>query len=120
MDKEYLVMNPLELAKIASKKSLREIIFLTYCKPSTVKEMSQIIGESMASVYRKVKYLESHKIIRLAGRALTNDGKRVSLYKSRIKEINIIFENGKLAGHCTLDDKCKTEQIHTVIELNPK
>ncbi len=48
-----------------------------------------------SSVYRKLRDLEEEGLVYVSRLAITRDGHKVELYRSRLKEIHLEFERGK-------------------------
>jgi predicted transcriptional regulator len=50
----------------------------------------------LSTVYRRIQQLHDSHMIRTYG-IITDEGKRLFLYKSKIKEVNTRFSDGKIA-----------------------
>ncbi|MEW5937386.1 MAG: hypothetical protein AB1665_06185 [Candidatus Thermoplasmatota archaeon] len=53
-------------------------------------------GIPIAACYRRIKALEHLNLVERAERILNQRGKWVQLYKSRIKEMDVKFEDGRI------------------------
>ncbi|MFQ5883573.1 MAG: ArsR/SmtB family transcription factor [Thermoplasmata archaeon] len=89
-------MDPLEASRLITDEYSAKILVATYKKPKSAIELSREYGIPIAACYRRIHALEKAGLIRCTERALTQKGKRISLYLSQLKNAYIFFENGKL------------------------
>ena len=68
----------------------------TYQRECTAQELAEQYNIPIAVCYRRIKALEKIGLIRCTGRALTNKGKRVNLYKSMVKAVHLHFNGSEL------------------------
>ena len=68
----------------------------TFKKAKSAIDLSREYGIPIAACYRRIHALERAGLIRCTERALTQKGKRISLYMSQLKNAYIFFEGGKL------------------------
>jgi len=73
-----------------------KILVATFKKPKSAIELSRDYGIPIAACYRRIHGLEKAGLLRCVARALTQKGKRISLYMSQLKNAYIFFEDGKL------------------------
>jgi predicted transcriptional regulator len=86
----------LEASRLITDEYSAKILVATYKKPKSAIELSREYGIPIAACYRRIHALEKAGLIRCTERALTQKGKRISLYLSQLKNAYIFFENGKL------------------------
>jgi len=89
-------MDPIEASKIITDEYAAKILVATYKKPMTAIELSRKLDIPIAACYRRLKTLESMKLVTCVERRLTQKGKRISVYQSLLKNAYIFFENGKM------------------------
>ncbi len=49
----------------------------------------------MSTTYRKIQTLHDNKLLKTSG-TITEDGKKLFLYKSRVRGIQSVFKDGKI------------------------
>jgi len=89
-------MDPLEASRLITDEYSAKILVATFKKPRSAIELSREYGIPIAACYRRIHALEDAGLIKCVERALTQKGKRISLYLSQLKNAYIFFENGKL------------------------
>ena len=83
------------LLSIVSDKYCRTILEAIMDKPKSAMEISTETRTPISTVYRRIQTLYDHKLIRTSG-TITDDGKKLFLYKSKIKGIQSTFSNGQI------------------------
>ena len=83
------------LLEILSDKYCRAIIESITDKPKSVVEITDETKIPMSTVYRRVQTLHDSKLLATSG-TITEDGKRLFLYKSKVKGIQSVFNDGKV------------------------
>ncbi|MDH3488893.1 MAG: ArsR family transcriptional regulator [Nitrosopumilus sp.] len=98
------ILNQLKIEELESKESFLEVLSDKYCRlileaimtsPKSAIEVSREKSIPLSTVYRRIQLLHDSKMIRTSG-VITEEGKRLFLYKSKIKEINTSFHDGKI------------------------
>jgi len=86
------------------KNSILEILSNNYCriiiesilyKPKSVMEITIETQIPMSTTYRKIQTLHDNKLLKTSG-TITEDGKKLFLYKSRVRGIQSVFKDGKI------------------------
>ncbi|HIE46596.1 MAG TPA: ArsR family transcriptional regulator [Nitrosopumilus sp.] len=86
------------------KNSILEILSDNYCrmiiesimyKPKSVMEITIETQIPMSTTYRKIQILHDNKLLKTSG-TITDDGKKLFLYKSRVRGIQSVFKDGKI------------------------
>ena len=94
----------LKIEEPERKESFLEILSDKYCRsileaimeiPKSAIEVSREKIIPLSTVYRRIQQLHDLKMIRTSG-VITEEGKRLFLYKSKIKEVSTSFSDGKL------------------------
>ncbi len=83
------------LLEVISDKYCRIILESTMYKPKSVMEITAETKIPISTVYRRIQTLFDNKLLRTSG-TITDDGKRLFLYKSKIKGIQSNFCNGQV------------------------
>ncbi len=89
-------LNPIEAAKIITDETSAKILAATYHRPMSAIELSQKYDIPIAACYRRIHLLESLGVLRAVKRILTPKGKRITIYRSNLKNAYIFFEDGQL------------------------
>lgn len=80
---------------IVSDKYCRKILEYTTYNPKTAVEISRMCTIPISTVYRRLQDLQDNKMLRVSG-AISEDGKKYFMYKSKIKEISSSFNGDSL------------------------
>ena len=85
------------LGPLADDYSIR-ILSATQGKGKTIRELSRELDIPIATCYRRITELLEASLLTTVGRKLTQEGKRASVLKSNIANIEVSFsaEDGKL------------------------
>jgi hypothetical protein len=83
------------LLAILADRHCRNIIKTTIDSPKSAKELSYIHGVSLNTTYRRIHALWNKRVLRISG-VINDNGKKVFVYQSRIRGINIRFANRSL------------------------
>ncbi len=98
------ILNPLKIKESERKEFFLEVLSDKYCRlileaimdaPKSVTEISTEQKIPLSTVYRRIQLLHDSKMVRTSG-VITDDGKRLFLYKSKIMEVNTSFRDGKI------------------------
>jgi|TARA_B100001105_G_scaffold242411_1_gene222566 predicted transcriptional regulator len=83
------------LLEILSDRYCRTIIESIMYKPKSVMEITMETQIPMSTTYRKIQILHDNKLLKTSG-IITEDGKKLFLYKSRVRGIQSVFKDGKI------------------------
>jgi predicted transcriptional regulator len=97
-------MHALETSRLLTEEYSAKILLATMGKPKSAFELSEKLGVPIAACYRKIKILEGSGLIFCVERRLTQAGKRISLYKSNVKNAHIVFERNKVRANIEMID----------------
>ncbi|MDH5569263.1 MAG: ArsR family transcriptional regulator [Nitrosopumilus sp.] len=98
------ILNQLTIEESERKEIFLEILSDKYCRlilesimntPKSAIEISRDKEIPLSTVYRRIQQLHDSHMIRTSG-IITDEGKRLFLYKSKIKEVNTRFYDGKI------------------------
>ncbi len=97
------------------------ILSSTHIKAKSAKEISKKNDIPIAVCYRRINQLVDLGLLEEEERALTQDGKRIWLYKSNLKTAQISYEEGKLKARFelangrveTFDDEKETVKVES-------
>ncbi|BDQ30811.1 hypothetical protein NZNM25_13660 [Nitrosopumilus zosterae] len=99
------IINQLKIEEPERKEVFLEILSDKYCRlildsimniSKSAIEISREKKIPLSTVYRRIQQLHDSHMIRTSG-IITDEGKRLFLYKSKIKEVNTRFSDGEIA-----------------------
>lgn len=82
------------ILEILSDKYCRIILESIMHKPKSAIEITAEANIPMSTVYRRIQTLHDNNLVKTSG-IITDDGKRLFLYKSKIKGIQSRFNDGE-------------------------
>ena len=97
------IQQTFKVEELEKKDSILEILSDKYCrailesimdKPKSAIEITAEAGIPMSTVYRRIQTLHDNNLVKTSG-IITEDGKRLFLYKSKIKGIQSRYNDGK-------------------------
>ena len=100
---QQLQQQVIKIEEVERKDRLLEIVSDKYCRailesimnmPKSVIEITTETKIPMSTTYRRIQMLHDNKLVATSG-MITNEGKRLFLYKSKIKGIQSRFNDGK-------------------------
>ncbi len=83
------------LLSIIADKYCRAMIEATMDKPKSAIELTTETKIPISTVYRRLQILHDNKLLQTSG-MISGEGKKLFLYKSRIRGISSHFENGQV------------------------
>lgn len=89
-------MDPIDACRLIMDTYAAKILVACARKPKHALELSKHLDIPIAACYRRIHVLERAGLLRPVNRALTQQGKRIVLYQSMLKNAYIFFEGGKL------------------------
>jgi hypothetical protein len=78
-----------DLLKVFGDEAARTILLSIINEPKSALDITRESKIPISSVYRKIHWLESARLIKVKGFVITGDGKKYHLYQSRIKGVQI-------------------------------
>jgi hypothetical protein len=109
-------MHALETSRLLTEEYSAKILLATMGKPKSAFELSDKLGIPIAACYRKIKLLEDAGLIICAERRLTPDGKRFSLFRSKVRDTEIVLERNKVQAQIEMFDG-STQDVTYDIDL---
>ena len=91
------------LLEILSDKYCRAILESIMYSPKSVIEITAETKIPMSTVYRRIQQLHDNKLLQTSG-MITAEGKRLFLYKSKVKGIQSSFNAGKIEVELILNN----------------
>ena len=91
------------LLEILSDKYCRAILMSTMHKPKSAIEITTEENIPMSTVYRRIQQLHDNKLLQTSC-MITAEGKRLFLYKSKVKGIQSSFNAGKIEVELILNN----------------
>jgi len=89
-------LDPIDACRLIMDTYAAKILVACARKPKHALELSKRLDIPIAACYRRIHVLERAGLLRPVSRALTQQGKRIVLYQSMLKNAYIFFEGGKL------------------------
>jgi len=90
------------LLEILSDKYCRTILEAIMYKPKSAMEITVETRIPISTVYRRIQVLHDNKLLFTSG-TISDDGKKLFLYKSKVKGIQSNFNNGQVAVELILN-----------------
>ena len=91
------------LLSIVSDQYCRTILKAIMNKPKSATEIAAQTKAPISTVYRRIQTLHDNKLVQSSG-MITDDGKKLFLYKSKIKGINSTYKDGKTEVELVLNN----------------
>jgi len=110
-------MHALDTSKLLTEEYSAKILLATMGRPKSAFELSEKLGIPIAACYRKIRSLEEAGLLVCAERKLTQSGKRMSMYKARVMNAQIIFEKNKIKARLEMIDGT-TEDYNYDIDMS--
>lgn len=85
-----------------SDRYSRIILEATMDKPKTALEISAERQIPISTVYRRLQALHDAKMLGISG-SISDDGKKFFMYKSKVRQISTVFNNGVVEVSVTLN-----------------
>lgn len=115
-------LDALDLAKLLTDEYCAKILIATSRKPKSALELAERFGIPVAQCYRRIHALEEAGLLKAVERVLTQQGKRIYLYKSLVKSMMIYYEGTKVKVKIELaespEPEIKTEK--DVVSAEPQ
>ncbi|MCJ8305973.1 MAG: helix-turn-helix transcriptional regulator [Nitrosopumilus sp.] len=90
------------LLEVVSDKYCRTILESIMYKPKSIMEITVEAKIPISTVYRRIQTLHDNNLVATSG-TITEDGKKLFLYKSKVKGIQCNFNNGQVEVELTLN-----------------
>ncbi len=91
------------ILEILSDKYCRAILESIMYIPKSVTEISVEAKIPLSTAYRRIQTLHDNKLLVVSG-MITDEGKRLFLYKSKISGIQSVFKGGKIEVEIILNN----------------
>lgn len=91
------------LLSIVSDKYCRTILKAILDIPKSAMEIASETKTPISTVYRRIQTLHDNKLIQASG-MITDDGKKLFLYKSKIKGISSTYKDGQIEVELILNN----------------
>lgn len=102
-------MQVLQTSRLLTEEYTAKILMATMGRQKSAFELSDALGIPIAACYRKIRVLEEAGLIRCCERRLTQSGKRMSMYKSMVRNANITFEKNRIRARIEMEDGSSTD-----------
>lgn len=100
---QTLQQQTFKIEELEKKDSILEILSDKYCRtilesimhiPKSAIEITSETKIPMSTVYRRIQNLHDNKLVATSG-MITDEGKRLFMYKSKVRGIQSSFNDGK-------------------------
>ena len=83
------------LLSVISDKYCRSLLTVIMDKSKSTIEITAETGTPISTVYRRIQTLQENKLLHISG-TINDDGKKLFLYKSKVRGIKSKFSNGQI------------------------
>jgi predicted ArsR family transcriptional regulator len=87
----------LDMSKMLADEYSIKILAGSFKFPKSAQNLSDELNIPIAACYRRIHDLEECGLIECVGKVLTQEGRRVKIYRSQLKGAYISYEKGKLS-----------------------
>jgi len=91
------------LLSVFSDRYCRSILEATMNKPKAVTEIAAETKIPLSTIYRRIQTLHDNRLLHISG-MISNDGKKLFLYKSRVKGFKSRYHEGKIEVELTFNN----------------
>jgi len=84
-----------EVSKLLADDYSQKILAYTYASPTSAQRLSKVCRIPIAACYRRIHELEQAGLITIDREKEVYKGRKVRLYKCRLKSASIRFRNGR-------------------------
>jgi hypothetical protein len=113
-------MDPKQVAKLLADEYSVKILTATYKVPRSANYLSMKFDIPIAGCYRRIKNLEKMGLLDPAEKVFTKFGKWVWVYRSNLKYVNLVLQEGEMKVFFQLTDQSCTEHHETWSVLEQK
>jgi len=107
-------MDPTYISKLIMDDYVMKILVATLNRPMSTQQLAFKFGIPIAVCYRKMKELLAADLVMREDKVLTQQGKWVQLYRSKVKGAYVFLEKGDLRVRIELADHENPELDRTV------
>jgi predicted transcriptional regulator len=111
-------MDPKYLSKLLVDEYVMKILMASFKTPMSTQEMSLEFNIPIAVCYRKVRELMAAGLLTKDKKELTQQGKWVQLYRSKLKGAYVFLEHGELRVRMETTDAHEPEMDRSVSVLD--
>lgn len=86
-------MASVEVLEVLGNKYNPEILQAAY-EPKSAQDLSEMLDVPIATCYRRIEELSEVDLLQLHDRPLSDQHRRVKVYRRKVDEVNIHFEDG--------------------------
>jgi hypothetical protein len=111
-------LDVINVSKMLSDEYIMKILAGSFKVPKSARDLSIKYDIPLAACYRKIHDLEQLGLLECIDKILTQEGRRVKMYRSQLKGAYLFYENGKLKIHMDITNFRKTDFDATWDVLN--
>ncbi|KQM12062.1 hypothetical protein AOA80_04630 [Methanomassiliicoccales archaeon RumEn M1] len=110
-------MHALDTSRLLTDEYSAKILLATMGRAKSAFELSEKLNIPIAACYRKINLLVSSGLLYCEERKLTRAGKRINLYKAKVKNARITFERNSIKATIDMIDGT-TEDYNYNIDMS--
>jgi len=112
-------MDPKYLSQLLVDEYVMKILMASFNRPMSTQQLSLEFSIPIAVCYRKVRELMAAGLLYKDGKVLTQQGKWVQMFRSKLKGAYVFLEKNELRVRLELADRDQPEVDSTVSVINP-
>jgi predicted transcriptional regulator len=93
-----------DVSRLLADRHSARIILATMRNPRSAFDISECLGMPIAVCFRKIKLLEDAGLIACAERRFAKNGKKISLFKSTLRNSQMVLERNKVQAKIEMFD----------------
>lgn len=97
-------MKPLELSQTVMDAYAARILLGTSTTAASALDLSRRFGIPIAACYRRIRQLEGLGLVCRDGALPSRNGKGLQLFRSRVRSVRIVLEEGRLLARVEVDE----------------
>jgi len=107
------MMEPREVARLLADEYSVKILSATFNAPRSVNYLSMKFDIPIAGCYRRIRNLEKLGLLAPVDKVFTKFGKWVWVYRSNLKYVNLVLQDGEMKVFFQLTDRDGSEHSGT-------
>ncbi len=105
-----------EISRLLADRHSARILLATMRNPRSAFDISENLGMPIAVCFRKIKILEDAGLITCAERRFSKNGKKISLFKSNLRNGQMVFERNQVQAQIEMFDG-STQEVKYEIDM---
>ncbi|HEY7587224.1 MAG TPA: helix-turn-helix domain-containing protein [Thermoplasmata archaeon] len=110
-------MRPLEVSQTVMDEYSARILLGTTERAASALDLSHRFGIPIAACYRRIRQLEEMGLVYCERALPSRNGKGLQLFRSRLRSLRLVLEEGTLKARIVLDGIVPSEGLEQVLNL---